>query len=188
MNIRTNPVQRRIAAAICALAFAAASSVALADALPTKLTPGDGAVLATRPTEVSVEIAEAVSAKAGDNDLVVRDGAGVAVTAEHATVGASRKAMTLTLPSALPVGTYAVQWFTVSADDGHAMSGQWKFTYDPAKPASMGAQPPASAAAQHADDHADEPAARSGLLLPLAVGLLVLALVGGGFVFARRRG
>lgn len=183
-----NELTRRGVSIIAALVLlVTGSGVVLADALPTKLTPGDGAVLADRPSEVSIEIGEDVSSKAGDNDLVVRDSSGSPVTAEHATVATSHRQMTLKLPVTLPVGTYTVQWFAVSAHDGHASSGQWKFTYDPTKTASSGTQP--SARGDHADEHADEPASSgAGLLLPVGAAMVVLGLLGAGVMLARRRG
>lgn len=190
MTPRESSMRRWLSAALGAFAILAATGgVVLADGRPTKLSPGDGAVLATRPAEVSVETGEEMSVKAGDNDLVVRDSANAQVTPEHATVAASRKQMSLQLPATLPVGTYTVQWFTVSGHDGHAASGKWSFTYDPSKPASAGTQRSAIAPDAHddADVHADDDAG-TNLGIPLAAAAVAVAVIGGAFLVAWRRG
>lgn len=190
MQTRFEWIRRAPISAICTVALLVATSgIAFANAMPTTLSPGDGALVTARPSEVSIDTAEQMSDKAGDNELIVRDAANARITSQSATVAPSRKHMSVGLPATLAVGTYSVQWFTVSAADGHAASGQWKFTYDPSKLAAAGSQP--GAAATHADgEHADDEAhddAEGGLIVPLSVGAAVIVLLGGGILIARRR-
>jgi methionine-rich copper-binding protein CopC len=116
---------------------------AFAHAMPIRVSPGQDAVLTKAPTEIAVDTGERMSAKAGDNDLVVRDSKGASVTTAHAVVDGTAMHMSLALPSTLAAGTYTVQWFTLSADDGEDASGTWSFTYDPTGTASAGTQPAA---------------------------------------------
>jgi methionine-rich copper-binding protein CopC len=141
--------------------------------MPTKLQPGDDAVVTTAPTEVSLDTGEAMQDKPGANDLIVDDANGKTVTTTAASVDATRKHMSVPLPKSLAVGRYGIRWFTVSADDGEADSGAWHFTYDPAQQPKVGGQPKADS---------------GGSTQYLVGGVVVLVvLLGAGVVLVRRR-
>lgn len=123
-----------------AITFTFATS-ALAHAEPAKVTPGDGAVLASPPAEVIIEMTQDMARQTGANDIDVFDAAGNEVTKIAAGIdNANRRKLTVGLPSDLAVGTYTVKWKTLSADDGDPAEGSLTFTYDPSKPPSPGKQ------------------------------------------------
>jgi len=124
---------------VAALAALALLAVALAHAEPARITPGDGAVLASRPSQVEIEMSQELARQVGANDIDVIDASGKEVTAVAAVIdNANRRKISVPLPSDLPVGIYIVKWKTLSADDGDAASGQLGFTFDPARPPSPG--------------------------------------------------
>ena len=113
--------------------------VAFAHAGPKTITPGDGAVLSTRPRAVVIETVEDMARIAQANDIQVFDSTGKQVTTQPAVIADNdRSNISVPLPSDLPVGTYTVKWKTLSASDGDAANGTFTFTYDPSKPPTPG--------------------------------------------------
>lgn len=126
------------AAAAFLLAFSAAASVA-AHAEPVKVTPGDGAVLAERPSEVVFEMSQELARQPGANDIDVIDAGGNEVTSVAAVIdNANRARLSVPLPTGLAPGTYTVRWKTLSSEDGDDARGETTFTYDPAAAPSPG--------------------------------------------------
>ena len=124
---------------VAALAALAMVVVAFAHAAPKTITPGDGAVLSTRPRSVVIETVQDMARIAQANDIQVFDSAGKQVTTQPAVIADNdRSNISVPLPSDLPVGRYTVKWKTLSADDGDAASGTFTFTYDPSKPPTPG--------------------------------------------------
>ncbi len=109
-------------------------STAFAHAEPTKLSPGDGAVLASPPAEVTIEMSQEMARQAGANDIDVLDSTGKEITTGAAVIdNGNRKKISIALPASLVVGVYTVRWKTLSADDGDPAEGTFAFTYDPTK-------------------------------------------------------
>jgi methionine-rich copper-binding protein CopC len=172
--------------AVAAVALCLAlTGVAFAHAKPTTVSPGDGAVLSTAPTQVTMDTGEKMTTNPGDNTLIVVDAGGTQVTTVAATVDpTTQSTMTVPLPAGLAVGTYTVKWATVSGDDGEAASGSWSFTYDPSKPATPGrtdlaastTTPPATpTAAPAAGTATATPTATAVAAQPAATGMAGLA-------------
>lgn len=114
-------------------------SAAFAHAAPKTVSPGNGAVLSTPPTAVTIETVEDMARVAGANDIQVFDSSGKQVTTAPAVIkDTDRSNISVALPPGLAVGTYTVKWKTLSADDGDSASGTLSFTYDPSKPSSPG--------------------------------------------------
>jgi methionine-rich copper-binding protein CopC len=127
------------------VAVLGAGSVAYAHADPNNVFPGDGAVLSTAPTQVYMDTVEPM-VPAPDSDLNVYNASGVKVNTASAVLSASNTShISVALPAGLPVGTYTVQWKTVSALDGDSANDSWSFTYDPSKPANPGSAIPGAA-------------------------------------------
>ena len=124
---------------MAALGGLAAVASVFAHSEPATVKPGDGAVLNQPPAQVVIEMTQEMARQAGANDIQVFDATGTRVTTVDASIDNSdRKKISVPLPSPLAVGTYAVKWKTLSADDGDPAAGQLSFTYDPARPASAG--------------------------------------------------
>jgi copper transport protein len=127
-----------ILAALLSLGLWAAAS---AHAEPAKVTPGDGAVLNTPPSQVEITMSQEMARSGGQNDIDVFDASGKEVTAVAAVIdNGDRRKLSVPLPSNLSPGTYTVRWKTLSADDGDAANGTLTFTYDPAQTPSPGRQ------------------------------------------------
>ncbi len=121
-----------------------ASSIAVsafAHARPVSVSPGDGAVLTTAPSQVSMDTSEEVSRKPGDNSLTLISSTGATVASAF-TVSSTYLRLSLPVPAGLVVGKYTVRWLTTSAADGDAATGTWTFTYDPSKAPSAGNSDP----------------------------------------------
>jgi methionine-rich copper-binding protein CopC len=189
---------KRIVLVVAAAASMAFVTAAFAHAEPATVTPGNNAVLATRPTQVTIEMSQDMARQAGANDIVVADATGKQVTTAVATIDDSdRKKLSVPLPNDLAVGVYTVNWKTLSADDGDAANGTFQFTYDPAKPPAAGtvtlsdtnvgtpataaAKPPALDASGGSDNGTSWV-----LFAAVAVGMLVIG-AGGTFLLVNRR-
>jgi copper resistance protein C len=187
-------------AVVAGALWLALAGVAFAHAEPTTVSPGDGAVLSTPPTQITMDTAEKMTTNAGDNTLIVVDASGKTVTTAAAVVDpATQSTLTVAVPAGLAVGTYTVKWATVSGADGDAASGSWSFTYDPSKtptpgktdlaasesapPATPTATPaPAAATATPAAAPVAKPAATGTAGIeatrPTAAGTVIVLLVG----------
>ena len=177
------------------LSFSVATSV-LAHAEPAKVAPGDGAVLNTAPLEVLIEMSQEMARQAGANDIDVVDASGREVTTVSAVVdNGNRKKLSVVLPSVLPVGTYTVNWKTLSADDGDPAQGSLSFTYDPSKPPSPGKTTVRDDLLNSGGG--DQPSAPSSLdgvdtgrswILVIAVGIAAFVIgSGGAFLLVQKR-
>ncbi|MCC7365396.1 MAG: copper resistance protein CopC [Dehalococcoidia bacterium] len=114
-------------------------SSVFAHAEPVGITPGDGAVMATSPGEVVVQMSQEMARREGANDIDVFGPDGTEVTIVAAAIDNSdRTKIAVAIPLDLPVGTYEVRWKTLSAEDGDDASGTLSFTIDPSKPAAPG--------------------------------------------------
>jgi copper transport protein len=124
----------RFLAAVAALLLAlAAAASAAAHAEPVRVTPGDGAVLVQRPSEVVFEMSQELAREPGANDIDVIDSEGNEVTSVAAVIdNANRARLSVPLPVDLAPGKYTVRWKTLSSEDGDDAGGETTFTYDPA--------------------------------------------------------
>jgi copper resistance protein C len=184
-----------VAAAAASLTFVAG---AFAHAEPATVTPGNGAVLATPPTQVVIETSEDMARQPGANDIVVRDAVGKTVTTQAAAIDdTDRRKLSVPLPSGMAVGTYTISWKTLSADDGDAADGTFSFTYDPSKPPLAGTVTLQNAAAGTAVTAAAKPAALNAgggsdngtswvLFVAIGAGMLVVG-AGGTFLLVTKR-
>ena len=200
--------RRTIHATLAALLLAlAGASATLAHAELVTSDPADGAVLDASPTTITLTFSENLDPSKSSFRLLGPDGA--AIGTGDATAA---KAMTLE-PPPLSDGTYTIKWTSASADDGDIERGQFTFTVQlaaaslpPSEPPSASAAPSASAPASTAPSIAAPstapsvaptpapsaaPAApassTSDVLLPIVIGLLLVAGVG-AFVLRRSRG
>lgn len=189
---------RVIAVGVAALWGLAAVSLALADAEPANVRPGQNAVLTTAPTEVVLLMSEEMARQAGGNDIVVQDSTGAEVTRQPAAIdAANRKKLSVPLPAGLAPGAYTVRWRTLSADDGDPASGNYTFTFDPNGTASPGKEAVREDApgvkTPSTDGAASAGSADSGggtswvLVAAVAVAMFVLG-AGGAFVLVQKRG
>ncbi len=128
-----------VAPLLAAMAAVLPVVLVFAHAEPTRVTPGDGAVLNEPPLEVVFEMSQEMARQDGQNDIDVLDAAGNEVTTIAAVIdNADRKRLSVALPSNLEPGEYTVEWKTLSAEDGDPDSGSTTFTYDPSAAADPG--------------------------------------------------
>lgn len=190
-----------------ALAVAAVTTV-FAHAEPNTVSPGDGAVLNTPPSQIVLEMTQDMARTANANNIVVVNAAGQTVTTQSATIdNTDRRKLSVPLPAGLPVGKYTVEWKTLSADDGDAANGTISFTYNPALTPTAGTttlhtdiidvsptpqpSPPPSVTATAAGASAGGSSGGGGSsgvtwIVVVAVGAGMFALGGGGvFLFTR---
>jgi len=152
-------------------------------------------VLSQPPTEIVIEMTQEMARQAGANDIEVFDPAGKKITTVSAVIdNGDRKRLSVPLPSGLAVGTYAVRWKTLSADDGDPANGQLSFTYDPSKPPSPGKEnlvelaAGATARATPADGGFGSGGGTSWVLIAaVATGMFALGS-GGTFLLVRKNG
>lgn len=104
-----------------ALGIGWSGGVVSAHAALLEITPGDGAIVASAPTEVMMRWSEPVSLTGG-SARVLDDTA--AVVSEPAVVDGTT--LRIPLPPSLPDGTYTVTWQVVS-QDSHPISGATVF-------------------------------------------------------------
>jgi methionine-rich copper-binding protein CopC len=99
----------------------------------TKLLSSSPAANATvaKPTKVTLTFSETFLAPMSGVDLVMTGMPGMAnhepMPIKGFKTSVEGKTMTLTLPRALPAGTYALKWHVVGADQ-HKMEGGYSFT------------------------------------------------------------
>jgi hypothetical protein len=122
MNIKS------IAVLVTALSAAAAGS-AFAHAELQSSAPQKNAVLKTAPTEVAIDFSEAVNPKL--SHIVVKDASGKRVDKKdgHVADGNARHFSVDLEP--LAAGEYEVSWTSVAAEDGHKLTGAFKFKVAP---------------------------------------------------------
>jgi copper resistance protein C len=198
-------MQATLAALLLALAGAGAT---LAHAELVESDPADGAVLDTSPTTITLTFSENLDPAKSSFRLLGPDGA--LIGTGDATAA---KAMTLE-SSPLADGTYTIKWTSASADDGDIERGQFTFTVQLAAASNSPSAPPTASAAASASAPASTapsvaapstvpsavaptpapsaapttPASStSDVLLPIVIGLLIVAGVG-VFVLRRSRG
>lgn len=106
-----------------ALAFAGASQLALAHALPKLQNPGPGATVSA-PHEVAIEFGEALEPTF--SKLIVTNAQGTQVNTAKSVVDAKDRKLSVALDNLQP-GVYEVQWTAVAAD-GHRTQGHYNFT------------------------------------------------------------
>ncbi|MEJ0037632.1 MAG: copper resistance CopC family protein [Gammaproteobacteria bacterium] len=124
----------KISSVLVATALFALSAVAQAHTHLKQATPADKSVVNTAPASVMLKFSEAAKVTAL---TLHKDGeADQKLTASPDTASAQ---VTAALPKLSP-GKYSVNWRVVS-DDGHIMSGQLSFTFDPKATPSAGAAP-----------------------------------------------
>ena len=109
---------------LVAAALLALTAVAQAHTHLKEATPADKSVVNTAPANVVLKFSE--SAKVTALTLHKDGAADQKLTASPDTASAQ---VTAALPKLSP-GKYSVNWRVVS-DDGHIMSGQLSFTFDP---------------------------------------------------------
>ena len=126
---------------LVAAALLALTAVAQAHTHLKEATPGDKSVVNTAPANVVLKFSE--SAKVTALTLHKDGAADQKLTASPDTASAQ---VTAALPKLSP-GKYSVNWRVVS-DDGHIMSGQLSFTFDPSATPSAG-KPPAHEPEHH---------------------------------------
>ena len=191
-----HPPRRRRTAALATLAALTAGALARAPASPASAhdqlkgsTPASGSTVSA-PTSVTLTFAEDVLAAGNGNRIVVTGPDGRV----PGTLSVAGPVVTQTFAQPLPPGRYLVAW-RVASDDGHPVSGTFRFTAlaGTTAPAtatatalpspSASTSPVASSASTH--DH-EEQAGGPGrvLLLVLFVGA---ALSAGTIVLAKRR-
>jgi methionine-rich copper-binding protein CopC len=117
-----------------AAALLALTAVAQAHTHLKESTPADKSVVNAAPANVMLKFSEA--AKITALTLHKDGGADEKLTASPASAAAQ---FTAALPQLSP-GKYTVNWRVVS-DDGHIMSGQLSFTFDPHATPSAGKAP-----------------------------------------------
>jgi methionine-rich copper-binding protein CopC len=197
---RRDPVLALAAAIVGLLVLGVVPAFAHAELVSSD--PADGARLPTSPTTITLTFSEGVNAKKSSFDL--KQGGTVLGTGKAAADGDA----TMTLDGvSLDPGDYAIQWTSV-AEDGDLLRGTIGFTV--LQPASTaGASPTAATSPTPTPLCTDEcggsatpvaptpspqassataPPSSSGsdVLLPIVIGLLVLAAAG-AFLFSRTR-
>ena len=203
-TIARRSIEASLAAVLLALAGAGTT---LAHAELVTSDPADGAVVNPAPTTITLTFSENLDPAKSSFRLLGPDGA-VVGTGE----ATAAKAMTLE-PPPLSDGTYTIKWTSASADDGDIERGQLTFSVQlaaasqpPSEPPTASTAPSASAPASIAPSIAPSSAApsvaptpapsaaptapassTSDVLLPIIVGLLIVAGVG-AFVLRRSRG
>jgi copper resistance protein C len=201
-----SPTLRRVTPIILAIAFAALTAVpVLAHADLVTSDPADKAVLAEPPTTVTLTFSEGLDASKSSFNVIGSDGT-VLGTGKAGQDGATD--MTLGGLALVP-GAYGIKWTSV-AEDGHVERGTLSFNVAEPTPPPATPEPTASAsetptAAPAATPAAPTPAASpaasavavttgdqtsagsgSDVVLPLAVALVLVAVVG-AYVLRRSR-
>ena len=107
---------------------AAAPHLAQAHASLNKCNIAPAAKLAAAPKLITCTFAEGVNPKRSFIGVFETTGDHAEVDKENSAVSfANAKAMTVSVPK-LSKGTYALLWYTISADDGHRAGGTFTFS------------------------------------------------------------
>lgn len=115
-----------------AVALVALPSVAMAHPKLLSSTPAAGAAVA-KPTKLSLTFSEKLMAPLSGVDLTMTGMPGMAnhapmpIKGFKTSVEGDGKTMTVTLPRALPAGSYDLDWHIVAADQ-HKMTGKYSFS------------------------------------------------------------
>ena len=109
---------------LAAMTSMALASNALAHAALEKASPKSGEVLTKAPTEVVLHFNEALEAPF--SKIVLKDKKGVIIKSDKATVDKAHPETLHLVTPKLGVGTYQVQWSTMT-QDGHRATGQYSF-------------------------------------------------------------
>lgn len=123
---------RHLAVSALAALFLAASPAAFAHAKLVSSSPAADAKVSAVKT-LSLTFSETVVEKLSGVDLVMTGMPGMAnhapmkVSGFKSALNADGKTLTLTLPRALPVGTYSLTWHAVTADT-HRIEGKFAFS------------------------------------------------------------
>src|SRR5262245_35995945 len=115
--------------ALTAALMLAAAGDAYAHAELETSVPQKNAVLKTAPTEVAIDFSEAVNPKL--SHIVVRDVKGKQVDKADGHVAPDNAKHFSVDLNPLEEGIYTVNWTSVAAEDGHKLSGAFKFTIAP---------------------------------------------------------
>jgi LPXTG-motif cell wall-anchored protein len=168
-------------------------------------TPADEATLEVSPPEISGTFTQDIDPDGSAMQLRTIDGE---VVAEGVPDPDDPRRMAITAVPELAPGEYEVRWTTISAEDGEVARGTWTFTVaagaspTPTATASPTAVPSATAAPSAAPSPTPLPSATpapspsgdggtatgdgtTDAILPIIIGLALVALVG-GFLLTRR--
>ncbi len=103
-----------------------------AHAVPEKAYPPMNQAVPVMPTTIEVWFSEEVQSDGTTLEVLAADGTRVDLDdAELDLQDPNRAHMTVGVHSGLDNGVYIVQWTSVSAIDGDAVSGSYQFTIDP---------------------------------------------------------
>lgn len=106
-----------------------ASGIAFAHAELQSSAPQKNAVLKMAPTEVAIDFSEEVNPKL--SHIVVKDAAGKQVDKKDGHVAADNAKHFSVDLEPLAAGEFQVSWTSVAAEDGHKLSGTFKFKVAP---------------------------------------------------------
>lgn len=190
---RIEPSLRRLGALALATAmiWLLGTGSALAHAVPERANPPMNQGVPVMPSTIEVWFSEEVKSEGTTLEVLKLDGTQVdmgdaAVDLQDPT----RSRVTVGVHPGLDNGVYVVQWTSVSAIDGDAVSGSYQFTVDPA--ASPQALP--QVATQQApaqlptiDSNGDSEGDRGPLFYAIVATVTVLALLGLLFFWFYRR-
>ena len=107
----------------------AAVGTAFAHAELQSSVPQKDAILKTAPAEVAIEFSEEVNPTL--SHIVVKDAAGRRVDKKDDHVAADNPKHFSVDLEPLAAGEYEVSWTSVAAEDGHKLSGTFKFKIAP---------------------------------------------------------
>lgn len=94
--------------------------------------PGAGALVASAPRRVDIWFTQELFRRQGENWIRVFGAQEQPVHAGEAVIDDDdRTHMWVELEAGLPLGTYRVEWRTLSAEDGDTDEGEFRFSYDP---------------------------------------------------------
>jgi len=201
------PAGRRMRGAIGAALLVAASAVLVA--VPAMSASAHNSVVSTTPAEDAVVTEQPGTVSLTTNDALLDLGTGAALLVQGpdglaygdgcAVIDGATASSVVELGEA---GTYTVIWQVVSTD-GHPISGEWTFDWQPADGVVLGtgtdspacggdatgtAAPGAGDASDAADEGADAAASGSTDLLWLGAGVLVAVVAGvATWLVVRRR-
>ncbi|HVI89621.1 MAG TPA: copper resistance protein CopC [Dongiaceae bacterium] len=116
-------------APLAALLIAASTTAAFAHAELKTSMPEKNATLKTAPADVMIEFSEELNPTL--SKIVVEDAKGQHVDKGDSHVDAGDPKHMMVDLNTLAAGTYKVTWTSVAADDGHKLSGSFKFTVAP---------------------------------------------------------